>query len=470
MYFRYLALLAALALVLAPIPNAKGAPATPATTTTTTSSSTSTAATTATTTPRHAHWVLRTSSLRRSLDFFTAVFGMKVIRHEENDAACPITCNGRLDASWSKTMVGFATEDVAYALELTYTYGTRQGSYPISGRLGAIAITVPDITASLNAARRLGYAVVEVLDDEEEGGEEREERERKGGQRGQSGRGGGLASVVGPDGYTFRVLAQRAAAAAVEGGSAAKNTAISSGAVEVGAGAAMEVGAGVEMEMETGTGAEADSHAPFTSERFAYVQLHVANVSRSAFWYQDVLGMQVLPAPPGPNNSSSKRLDEAADEATAQSPITVGFASNQVPLILHPAPFSPFSPSSPSLSLLHPTDHDGRHAITLPAATVRSIYTRLRTTAPHRIVHDLVELDEALLGVLLIVIIRDLDGFELCLVSAETFDPAVRQAADWIEPDWGVRRGKIREAASKPPPRMKETAVVPPWVDGKREL
>ena len=171
MYFRHLALLAALALALAPIPTAKGTPATPATpatpttpTTPTTATSPSTA-TTATTTPRHAHWVLRTSSLQRSLEFFAAVFGMKVIRHEENDAACPITCNGRLDASWSKTMVGFATEDVAYALELTYTYGTRQGSYPISGRLGAIAITVPDVTASLNAARQLGYAVVEVLDD-----------------------------------------------------------------------------------------------------------------------------------------------------------------------------------------------------------------------------------------------------------------------------------------------------------------
>jgi hypothetical protein len=34
------------------------------------------------------------------------VFGMRVIRHEENDAPCPITCNGEFQAAWSKTMIG----------------------------------------------------------------------------------------------------------------------------------------------------------------------------------------------------------------------------------------------------------------------------------------------------------------------------------------------------------------------------
>jgi hypothetical protein len=35
--------------------------------------------------------------------------------------------------------------------------------------------------------------------------------------------------------------------------------------------------------------------------------------------------------------------------------------------------------------------------------------------------------------------VRDLDGFELCLVSSETFDPAVLAAADFVGPDYARR-------------------------------
>ena len=54
---------------------------------------------------RHAHWVLRVSDLERSVDFYEKVFGMRVLRHEENSAACPITCNGNFQSPWSKTMM-----------------------------------------------------------------------------------------------------------------------------------------------------------------------------------------------------------------------------------------------------------------------------------------------------------------------------------------------------------------------------
>ena len=53
------------------------------------------------------------------------VFGMKVIRHEENAEPCDITCNGRYNGAWSKTMVGYKTEDIAYCLEVTYNYGEK---------------------------------------------------------------------------------------------------------------------------------------------------------------------------------------------------------------------------------------------------------------------------------------------------------------------------------------------------------
>jgi len=60
---------------------------------------------------RAAHWVIRTSNLKVTLDFFTGVFGLKVLRHEENDKPCPITCNGDSPTAWSKTMIGYDTED-----------------------------------------------------------------------------------------------------------------------------------------------------------------------------------------------------------------------------------------------------------------------------------------------------------------------------------------------------------------------
>ena len=69
------------------------------------------------------HWVIRVSSLEKTLAFMTDVLGMKVLRHEENDEPCPLTCNGVFDTPWSKTMVGYGPEDTSYALELTYNYG-----------------------------------------------------------------------------------------------------------------------------------------------------------------------------------------------------------------------------------------------------------------------------------------------------------------------------------------------------------
>ncbi len=72
---------------------------------------------------RSAHWVIRTTDLSKALEFYKSVLGMQVIRHEENPEACPITCNGNTNAAWSKTMVGYGTEDKGYALEIIYNYG-----------------------------------------------------------------------------------------------------------------------------------------------------------------------------------------------------------------------------------------------------------------------------------------------------------------------------------------------------------
>lgn len=121
---------------------------------------------------RTAHWVIRCTDLKPFLEFAKEVFGMKVIRHEENSEPCNISCNGRYNNAWSKTMVGYNDEAFAYCLEVVYNYGVYK--YDPGNALLSIGIAVPDVEKALGAARRLGFAV--------DG-----------------------ATIVGPDGYKYEV-------------------------------------------------------------------------------------------------------------------------------------------------------------------------------------------------------------------------------------------------------------------------
>ncbi|KAJ1460166.1 hypothetical protein M885DRAFT_434058, partial [Pelagophyceae sp. CCMP2097] len=104
-----------------------------------------------------AHYVIRASDLRRTLDFLTGVLSLRVLRHEESPAPCPITCNGRFATPWSKTMVGTMREDEAYALEVTFNYGV--DSYPRGQGLRRFEMQSENVSKALAEAKRLGYAV-----------------------------------------------------------------------------------------------------------------------------------------------------------------------------------------------------------------------------------------------------------------------------------------------------------------------
>ena len=62
--------------------------------------------------------------LQKSMAFYEGVLGMKVHRHEEFASGCEATCNGPYGGAWSKTMVGYGSEDSNFCLELTCNYGT----------------------------------------------------------------------------------------------------------------------------------------------------------------------------------------------------------------------------------------------------------------------------------------------------------------------------------------------------------
>eukprot|EP00434_Breviolum_minutum_P005939 symbB.v1.2.005237.t1/scaffold302.1/size234775/6 len=77
------------------------------------------------------------------------------------------------------------------------------------------------------------------------------------------------------------------------------------------------------------------------------------------------------------------------------------------------------SPTTPA-----PTDWDGRNVIAVPERQLRNLYTWLSQESPLAILHELREVEDTL-GILLFTVLQDPGGYELCLVSLESFDMAI---------------------------------------------
>ncbi|CAI4231070.1 unnamed protein product [Auanema sp. JU1783] len=71
---------------------------------------------------RALHYVFKIGNRKASYDFYTKVLKMKILRHEEFTEGCQAECNGPFNGKWSKTMVGYGSEDQHFVLELTYNY------------------------------------------------------------------------------------------------------------------------------------------------------------------------------------------------------------------------------------------------------------------------------------------------------------------------------------------------------------
>lgn len=83
------------------------------------------------------HTMLRVGDLTRSIDFYTRILGMNLLRQ-----------NDRPDQKYSVAFVGFNQGNLAgqAEIELTYNYGI--DNYEIGTAFGHIAIHVPDAYAS----------------------------------------------------------------------------------------------------------------------------------------------------------------------------------------------------------------------------------------------------------------------------------------------------------------------------------
>ncbi len=89
------------------------------------------------------HTMLRVGNLERSIEFYTNVIGMKLLRRSENP-----------EYKYSLAFLGFEANPQQAELELTYNHGV--DSYEMGTAYGHIAIGVPDAHAACDAVKKAG--------------------------------------------------------------------------------------------------------------------------------------------------------------------------------------------------------------------------------------------------------------------------------------------------------------------------
>ena len=122
--------------------------------------------------------MLRVGDLQRSIDFYTQVMGMTLLRRSENPTQ-----------NYSLAFLGYGANPEHAELELTYNHGV--SSYEMGTAYGHIALGVPDAAAACDKIRRSGGNVT------------REAGPVKGGST-------VIAFVTDPDGYKIELIERRA--------------------------------------------------------------------------------------------------------------------------------------------------------------------------------------------------------------------------------------------------------------------
>jgi lactoylglutathione lyase len=126
---------------------------------------------------RFLHTMLRVGNLERSIDFYTQVLGMTLIRRSENP-----------EYKYSLAFVGYGSNPEHAELELTYNHGVDK--YEMGTAYGHIALGVPDAYAACDKIKAAGGQVT------------REAGPVKGGST-------VIAFVTDPDGYKIELIERK---------------------------------------------------------------------------------------------------------------------------------------------------------------------------------------------------------------------------------------------------------------------
>ncbi|GAA0457077.1 lactoylglutathione lyase [Aeromonas salmonicida subsp. achromogenes] len=121
--------------------------------------------------------MLRVGDLQRSIDFYTRVLGMKLLRKSENS-----------EYKYTLAFVGYGDEKDEAVIELTYNWGVSE--YELGSAYGHIALEADDIYATCDALRAAGAKIT------------REPGPVKGGTT-------VIAFVEDPDGYKIELIAKK---------------------------------------------------------------------------------------------------------------------------------------------------------------------------------------------------------------------------------------------------------------------
>lgn len=93
------------------------------------------------------HTMLRVGDLDRSINFYTNVLGMKLLRKSENE-----------EFEYTLAFIGYAEESESAVIELTYNWGTSE--YDLGNGYGHIAIGADDIYAACEEIRLAGGEII----------------------------------------------------------------------------------------------------------------------------------------------------------------------------------------------------------------------------------------------------------------------------------------------------------------------
>jgi lactoylglutathione lyase len=118
--------------------------------------------------------MLRVGNLQRSIDFYTQVLGMELLRTSENT-----------DQKYTLAFLGYGSNPEHAELELTYNWGVTH--YELGTAYGHIALGVPDAAAACEKIRAAGGTIT------------REAGPVKGGKT-------VIAFVADPDGYKIELI------------------------------------------------------------------------------------------------------------------------------------------------------------------------------------------------------------------------------------------------------------------------
>lgn len=131
------------------------------------------------------HTMLRVGDLDKSIEFYTKVMGMSLLRKSVNE-----------EYKYTLAFVGFGDESHGAVIELTYNWGTTE--YEQGSAFGHIAIGYEDIYSTCDAIKAAGGNVV------------REPGPVKGGST-------HIAFVEDPDGYKIELIQSKQANAGLNG-------------------------------------------------------------------------------------------------------------------------------------------------------------------------------------------------------------------------------------------------------------